>query len=245
MLCCTLSTMLCCTLSTMLCCTLSKTIVNNHCSQLFTFNNHCSIIVDNHPQACFINYCQLLFQQHCNNYCSLSTSNNYRSNNTRQHCEFNMCCWTLITTLFRRCSANNVASTWSIFARVQVDLFKVSLSERGRGGEEDLLNLTGSQSYYKLRRKSKIGWSQWQSISLTSISSYIEIVNIWKQLNKAANSPPPYPKYISDADWLIYHWLISGSANLARHKFEKFLFLRVVHGNEIRTLRKSRLQAVA
>ena len=92
--------------------------VNNHCSQLFTFNNHCSIIVDNDQQAFFINYCQLLFQQHCNNHCSLSTSNNYWSNNTHQHCEFNKCCWTLITTLFRRCSANNVASTWRIFARV-------------------------------------------------------------------------------------------------------------------------------
>ena len=33
--------MLCCTLSTMLCCTLSTTVVNNHCSQLFTVNNHC------------------------------------------------------------------------------------------------------------------------------------------------------------------------------------------------------------
>ena len=31
--------------STMLCCTLSTTVVNNHCSQLFTFNNHCSIIM--------------------------------------------------------------------------------------------------------------------------------------------------------------------------------------------------------
>ena len=50
----------------MLCCTLSTTVVNNHCSQLFTFNNHCSIIVDNDQQACFI-------QQHCNNYCYLST----------------------------------------------------------------------------------------------------------------------------------------------------------------------------
>ena len=50
--------------------------------------------------------------------CSLSTSNNYWSNNTHQHCEFNKCCWTLITTLFRRCSANNVVSTWRIFARV-------------------------------------------------------------------------------------------------------------------------------
>ena len=60
--------MLCFTLSTMLCCTLSTTIVNNRCSQLFTFNNHCSIIVDNHQQAFFINYCQLMFQQHCNNY---------------------------------------------------------------------------------------------------------------------------------------------------------------------------------
>ena len=44
--------MLCCILSTTLCCTLSTTVVNNHCSQLFTFNNHCSIIVDNHRQAC-------------------------------------------------------------------------------------------------------------------------------------------------------------------------------------------------
>ena len=61
MLCCTLLTMLCCTLSTMLCCTLSTTVVNNHCSQLFMVNNHCSIIVDNHQQACFINYCRLLF----------------------------------------------------------------------------------------------------------------------------------------------------------------------------------------
>ena len=112
--------MLCSTLSTMLCCTLSTTVVNTHCSQLtlFTFNNHCSIIVDNDQQAFIINYCQLLFQQHCNNHCSLSTSNNYWSNNTHQHCQFNKCCWTLITTLFRRCSANNVASTWSIFARV-------------------------------------------------------------------------------------------------------------------------------
>ena len=55
--------------STMLCCTLSTTVVNNHCSQLFKFNNHCSIIVDNDQQAVFINYCYLLFQQHCNNYC--------------------------------------------------------------------------------------------------------------------------------------------------------------------------------
>ena len=38
---------------TMLCCTLSTTVVNNHCSQLFTFNNHCSIIVDNDQQAFF------------------------------------------------------------------------------------------------------------------------------------------------------------------------------------------------
>ena len=45
--------------------------VNNHCSQLFTFNNHCSIIVDSHQQAFIINYCQFLWQQHCNNYCSL------------------------------------------------------------------------------------------------------------------------------------------------------------------------------
>ena len=48
--------MLCCTLSTMLCCTLSTTVVNNHYSQLFTINNQCSIIVDNHQQACFIDY---------------------------------------------------------------------------------------------------------------------------------------------------------------------------------------------
>ena len=53
---CTLSTMLCCTLSTILCCTLSTTVVNNHCSQLFTFNNYCSIVVDNDQQAFFINY---------------------------------------------------------------------------------------------------------------------------------------------------------------------------------------------
>ena len=46
-------------------------------------------------------YCRLLFQQHCNNYCSLSTSNNHWSNNTHQHCEFNKCCWTLIAKLFR------------------------------------------------------------------------------------------------------------------------------------------------
>ena len=45
-----------CTLSTMLCCTLSTTVVNNHCSQLFTFNNYCSIVVDNDQQAFFINY---------------------------------------------------------------------------------------------------------------------------------------------------------------------------------------------
>ena len=67
---------LCCTLSTMLGCNLSI-VVNNHCSQLFTVNNHCSIIVDNHQQAFSINYFRLLFQQHCSNYCSLSTSNNY------------------------------------------------------------------------------------------------------------------------------------------------------------------------
>ena len=73
--------------STMFCCTLSTTVVNNHCSQLFTFNNHCSIIVDNDQQAFFINYCQLMFQRHCNNYCSLWTLNNYWSNNTHQHCE--------------------------------------------------------------------------------------------------------------------------------------------------------------
>ena len=113
--------MLRCTLSTMLCCTLSI-VVNNHCSQLFTVNNHCSIIVDNHQQAFSINYFRLLFQQHCSNYCSLSTSNNYWSNNTHQHCQFNKCCWTLITTLFRHCSANNVASTWWIFARVHPSL---------------------------------------------------------------------------------------------------------------------------
>ena len=52
--------------------------------------------------------------------CSLSTSNNYWSNITQQHCQFNKCCWTGITTLFRRCSTNNVASTWSIFACVYV-----------------------------------------------------------------------------------------------------------------------------
>ena len=45
----------------MLCCTLSTTVVNNHSSQLFTFNNRCSIIVDNDQQAFFINYCQLMF----------------------------------------------------------------------------------------------------------------------------------------------------------------------------------------
>ena len=105
----------------MLCCTLPTTVVNNHCSQLFTFNNHCSIIVDNHQQAIFINYCQLMFQQHCNNYCSLSTSNNYWSNNTHQHCQFNKCCWTLITTLFRYCSANNVASTWCACTRQKIN----------------------------------------------------------------------------------------------------------------------------
>ena len=38
-------------------------VVNNRCSQLFTVNNHCSIIADNHQQPCFINYCGLLFQQ--------------------------------------------------------------------------------------------------------------------------------------------------------------------------------------
>ena len=74
----------------MLCCTLSTTVVNNHCSQSFTFNNHRSVIVDNDQQTFFINYCQLLFQQHCNNYCSLSTSSNYWSNNNHQHCEFNV-----------------------------------------------------------------------------------------------------------------------------------------------------------
>ena len=58
----------------------------------------------------------LLFQQRCNNCCSLSLSSNYWSNNTYQYCEFNKCCWTLITTLFRRCSTNNVASTWWSFA---------------------------------------------------------------------------------------------------------------------------------
>ena len=47
----------------MLCCTLSTTVADNRCSQLFTVNNHCSIIVDNHQQACFINYYGLLFQQ--------------------------------------------------------------------------------------------------------------------------------------------------------------------------------------
>ena len=45
----------------MLCCTLSTTVVNNHCSQWFTFNNRCSIIVDNDQQAFFINYCRLMF----------------------------------------------------------------------------------------------------------------------------------------------------------------------------------------
>ena len=84
--------------------------VNNCCQQpLFTVNSHCSIIVDNHEQACFINCCRLLFRQHCNNYCSLSTANNYWSNNTHQHRQFHKCCWTLITILFSRCSA-----TWSI-----------------------------------------------------------------------------------------------------------------------------------
>ena len=58
-----------------------------HCQQLLstTIVHSCScstIIVQSllptgHQQACFINYCRLLFQQHCNNYCSLSTSNNY------------------------------------------------------------------------------------------------------------------------------------------------------------------------
>ena len=36
---------------TMLCRTLSTTVVNNHCSQLFMFNNHCSIIVENDQQV--------------------------------------------------------------------------------------------------------------------------------------------------------------------------------------------------
>ena len=65
-----------------------------HCCQqpLFTVNNvhGCSIIVDN--QGSFINKCRLLSQQHCNNYCSSSTSNNYSSNNAHQHCHFNKCC---------------------------------------------------------------------------------------------------------------------------------------------------------
>ena len=99
-------------------CAFLAVYVRCHCSQLFTFNNHCSIVVDNHQQAFFTNYCQLMFQQDCNNYCSLSTSNNYWTNNIHRHCEFNKCCWILITTLFRRCSTNNVASTWSIFARL-------------------------------------------------------------------------------------------------------------------------------
>ena len=85
--------------------------------------------VDNHQQACFINYCPLLFQQHCNNYCFLSTSNNYWSNNTHQHCQFNKFCWTLITTLFRRCWTNNVASTWWIFARVRKSIGRKKLSK--------------------------------------------------------------------------------------------------------------------
>ena len=40
-----------------------------------------------------------------------------------------------------------------------VDLLQVSLlrAERGRGGERDLLNLTGFQSYYKFRGKIKRG----------------------------------------------------------------------------------------
>ena len=96
---------------------LSTTIVHS-CSRstviVQSLFNHCW-----QPSTSFSH--QLLsaqFQQHCNNYCSLSTSNNYWSNNTHQHCEFNKCCWILITTLFRRCSTNKVASTWSIFARV-------------------------------------------------------------------------------------------------------------------------------
>ena len=96
---------------------LSTTIVHS-CSRstviVQSLFNHCW-----QPSTSFSH--QLLsaqFQQHCNNYCSLSTSNNYWSNNTHQHCEFNKCCWILITTLFRRCSTNNVASIWSIIARV-------------------------------------------------------------------------------------------------------------------------------
>ena len=117
----------------MLCCTLFNNVVlhpvNNCCQQpLFTVVHVQQPLFNRCWQrstSFFINYCQLLFQQHCNNYFFLSTSNNYWSNNTYQHCQFNNCCWTLITTLFRRCWTNNVASTWSIFARVRVEAFSV------------------------------------------------------------------------------------------------------------------------
>ena len=108
----------------MLCCTLSNNVVlhpvNNCCQQpLFTVV-HVQQLLFNHcwhrSTSFFINYCQLLFQQRCNN---------YWSNNTHQHCQFNKRCWTLITTLFRRCWTDNVASTWSIFACVRVEVFSV------------------------------------------------------------------------------------------------------------------------
>ena len=52
------------------------------CQQLLSTSivHSCSrstIIVTNDQQAFFINYCQLVLQQYCNNYCSLSTLNNY------------------------------------------------------------------------------------------------------------------------------------------------------------------------
>lgn len=50
--------------------------------------------------------------------------------NTHQHCQFNKCRWILITILFRRCSANNVASTGSISARVEI--FDFILFENNR-----------------------------------------------------------------------------------------------------------------
>ena len=99
-------------------------LVNNCCQQLLFTVVHVQQTLFNHcwkrSASFFHQLLSALVSTNCNNYCSLSTSNNYWSNNTQQHCQFNKCCWTLTTTLFRRCSTNNVASTWSTFARVAI-----------------------------------------------------------------------------------------------------------------------------
>ena len=102
------------------------------CQQLLStaIVHSCSIIVDSHQQAFFkhFHFSSTIISSCSNNIVATVVLCQHWSNNTHQHCQFHKCCWTLITTLFRRCSANNVALTWSIFARVVVNNLQTQVS---------------------------------------------------------------------------------------------------------------------